>query len=171
MAILLNKWLLFSFFICLTANGFTKNAHPFHVSTTEFFYNNSEKTLEISCKLFWDDFEECLRQNYAVKPDLSDPKKYATNDPWVKKYVESHLSIKLNNAAYAPTYLGYERKEEAVVIYMEIPKLNSVTSLAVKNTLFHELFKDQISIMHGIVNGTRKSTKLDYPASQWNITF
>src|SRR6476661_2375693 len=34
--------------------------HPFHVSTTEINHNATDKTLEISCRIFTDDFESCL---------------------------------------------------------------------------------------------------------------
>jgi hypothetical protein len=43
--------------------------HPFHVSVVEINHNETDKTLEISCKIFIDDFEKVLAQNYKVKVD------------------------------------------------------------------------------------------------------
>ena len=71
----INKWLSVSAFILLA--GFIKNPiqitrhHPFHVSTTEINHNTSDKTLEISCKVFTDDFESALTKQYHTKADLS----------------------------------------------------------------------------------------------------
>ena len=40
--------------------------HPFFVSVTEMNHNAKDKTLEISCKLFADDFEKGLEQVYKT---------------------------------------------------------------------------------------------------------
>ena len=36
--------------------------HPIFVSVTQIDHNATDKTLEISCKIFTDDFEQTLRQ-------------------------------------------------------------------------------------------------------------
>ena len=40
------------------------NLHPIFVSVTEIEHNAKDKTLEISCKIFTDDFEKTLRLTY-----------------------------------------------------------------------------------------------------------
>src|SRR6266536_6578818 len=55
----------------------TAGAHPFHVSTTEINHNAQDKTLEITCRIFTNDFETILKKNYPqdaahnAKVDLS----------------------------------------------------------------------------------------------------
>ena len=60
--------------------------HPFHVSTTEINHNATDKTLEISCRIFIDDFESCLSKQYHTKADLSAANVKTTMDTLVKKY-------------------------------------------------------------------------------------
>lgn len=40
--------------------------HPFHVSTTEINHNAKDKSLEITCRIFTDDFEAILGKNYKT---------------------------------------------------------------------------------------------------------
>jgi hypothetical protein len=48
---------------------------------TEINHNAADQTLEISCKLFTDDFEKVLSKNYKVKADLADlPAKTANGE-------------------------------------------------------------------------------------------
>ena len=61
------KWLLVPISsILLFVNGEKdnsypeKNLHPLHLATVEIDHNAADKTLEITCKTFWDDFENIL---------------------------------------------------------------------------------------------------------------
>src|SRR5437868_3729191 len=61
--------------------------HPLHVSTTEINHNATDKSLEISCRLFVDDFEACLSKQYHTKVDLSAANVKTAMDSLVKKYL------------------------------------------------------------------------------------
>ena len=71
-------------------------SHPFHVSVMEINHNATDKTLEISCKIFTDDFEKVLAQNYKTKVDLINPPDRKAMDSVVKKYIFSHLSVSVD---------------------------------------------------------------------------
>ena len=66
MAYLLSKCLFFlfvSFAFPKAGDPSPKAAvHPFYVSVTEINQNAAEKSLEISCKFFADDFEQTLEK-------------------------------------------------------------------------------------------------------------
>lgn len=145
--------------------------HPFHVSVVEINHNAADKTLEITCKIFTDDFEKVLVQNYNTKVDLINPPDKKAMDSVVKKYIVSHLSIVVDGKPGNFTYLGFERDAEAVYSFVQIENISSVKKVELTNKLMHDLFTDQINIMHVVVNGNRKSTKLDYPASTAKVEF
>src|ERR1041384_8156798 len=44
---------------------------PFHIAVTEVNYNIKEKSLEISCKFFADDFEQTIEKNYKTSLDIA----------------------------------------------------------------------------------------------------
>lgn len=162
------KWLL----LVLVSVGLTSAApHPFHVSVTEIDHNATEKTLEISCKIFTDDFESILAKNYNTKVDLINPPNKAAMDSLVKKYIFSHLSIRVNGRPVSFTYIGYENEKEAAYGYIEVSNVPSVSKLDITNTILFDKFDDQMNIMHVKVAGNRKSYKLDYPAKEASFSF
>jgi hypothetical protein len=58
-----------------------------------------------------------------------------------------------------------------VYSYFQVDNTPSVKNITLTNTLMYDLFTDQINLMHVIVGGTRKSTKLDYPATSASVDF
>jgi hypothetical protein len=186
MASFLNKWLLVStiplFFYISGRPGLPKDtlesqaegitsAHPFHVSVVELNHNAADRTFEISCKIFTDDFEKVLTQNYKAKVDLINPPDKKAMDSLVKKYVTTHLAFKADGRPVQFTYLGFEHENEAVYSYMQVDNIASVKKIEITNKVMHDMFNDQINLMHITVGGKRKSTKLDYPAEQASFDF
>lgn len=180
MAAWLNKWLLSALAPLLLAagSGFHipastagENIHPFHVSVTEVNHNAAEKTLEISCKIFTDDFEKALAKNYKTKVDLINPPLKAAMDSLVKKYIFSHLVIRANGRPVRLQYLGFENDHEAAYAYIEVPDIPAVNRFEVSTTLMYDMFDDQMNIFHFIVNGNRKSTRVSYPDKEATVSF
>jgi hypothetical protein len=170
MATFLYKWLFIS---VVSISGFfgesgqkIKNLHPLHVSTTEINHNATDKTLEISCRVFPDDFESALVKQFKTKADLSSSSMKKEMDTLVKKYICSQLQLKTDGKAVSLTYVGFENDKEAVYVYMQADNVSTVKKIEAVNTLFHNIFDDQVNIMHVIVGGNRKSNKLDYPNTQ-----
>jgi len=170
MASSLNKWLFIlglSFFLTSAKPA----DHPFHVSVIEINHNAADKNLEISCKIFTDDFEKILTQNYKTKVDLINPPNKAAMDSLVKKYILSHLSIQINGRPVALSYVGFENDKEAAYGYFEVNNTISVTKIDITNSLMYDQFDDQVNIMHVIVGGKRKSNKLTYPDKSISFSF
>jgi hypothetical protein len=142
----------------------TQKAHPFHVSVTEVNHNLQESTLELQCKIFTDDFEAAIAKQYNRKVDLIDKSLHESMDSLVRRYVLSHLQMKINGKLVAPAYLGFEHEKEAVYVYMEYPKTPSVIlEIEFFNNLLYDYYTDQINILHFKSGEKRKSIKLDYP--------
>lgn len=177
MAAILYKWLFISLLIPvperipITPLWEAGGLHPFHVSTTEINHNAADKTLEISCRLFSDDFESALTKVFNVKADFSNPAIKTTMDTLVKKYINGHLQLKAEGKLISLTYIGFEKEKEAVYIYVQADNLSTVKKIEAVNSILYDLYDDQINIMHVVVAGNRKSTKLDYPAKQASFTF
>jgi hypothetical protein len=146
-----------------TAQPGTAWPHPFHVSTTEINHNAADKILEISCRLFVDDFESCLSKRFHTKADLSAASVKTSMDTLVKKYLSTHLQIKADGKAAPMQYLGFEKEDEAVNVYFEVDNIVSVKKFEINDSILYDLYDDQMNIIHVVVAGNRKSTKLDYP--------
>jgi hypothetical protein len=145
--------------------------HPFHVSVVEINPNTADKTLEISCKIFTDDFEKVLAQNYKTKVDLINPPNKVSMDSLVKKYIFSHLLIKADGKPVKLQYLGFENESEAAFSYIEVENISAVKKIEVTTNIMHDIFTDQVNIIHTIVGGKRISNKLDYPNKETSFSF
>ena len=165
------KWLLIPLLGVVLSSASPDRSHPFHVSVVEINHTETDKTLEISCKIFTDDFEKVLAQNYKLKVDLTNPPDRKAMDSVVKKYILSHFSVSIDGKPGALSYLGFEKDAEAVYSYVQVENVPSVKKVELTNKLMHDMFTDQVNIMHVIVKGERKSTKLDYPATVATIEF
>jgi len=137
--------------------------HPIHVSTTNIEYNGKDNKLEVICTIFTDDFEAALAKQYHVKTDLTKADMHKAMDALVKSYLGSNLQIKTGDITVKLNYLGFEINRESADIYLESDKIAVPKKMEADVSLLHNLFDDQINIVHMIVNGVRKSEKLDYP--------
>jgi len=165
------KWLLFPLLAGVLLSAKPAAIHPFHVTVTEVNHNAADKTLEISCKLFTDDFEKILAKNYNAKVDLINPPDKAKMDTLVKKYLYSHLSIRVNGQPVAFAYVGFENESEAAYGYIEVDNVPSASKIELTNSLLYDMFDDEVNIMHVIVGGSRKSNKLNYPDKEASFSF
>jgi hypothetical protein len=148
-----------------------KPMHPLHVSTTEINFNAKEKSLEISCRIFTDDFETALAKQFKTKVDLSKPAMHKAMDELVKKYLSTHLQYVVNGKSAAATYIGFEKDNEAINIYLEIDNVSALQNLSVINSILYDLYDDQMSILHVEKTGLRKSARTNYPNTGLAVSF
>ncbi len=170
MAASVYKWSLIPL-LAIILTSMKPAPHPFHVSVIEVNHNAAERTLEISCKIFTDDFEKILAKNYKAKVDLINPPNKPAMDSLVKKYLFSHLTIKANGKPVTFSYLGFENESEAAYGYIEVENIPSVSKLEISTNIMFDLFDDQMNIMHVTVGGNRKSNKLNYPDKEAMFSF
>lgn len=140
-----------------------KVLHPLHVSTSDINYNAQEGKLEVICTIFTDDFESALAKQYQAKTDLIKPDMHAAMDALVKKYLAANLHLKSNGTDAPLNYVGFEVNHEAVNVYLESKKIGLPKKVDANVSLLHNLYQDQINIVHMTVKGVRKSGKVDYP--------
>lgn len=166
MVCMLHQWLMTIFLIC-----FLGSTHPVFLSVTEIEHNAAEQTLEVSCKVFTDDFEQALRKTYNAKIDLLETRLKPSMNVIVNDYLQKHLIITVNGKTAKLKFLGYEQQEEGIVSFYEAKDVPVVKTMEVKNDILYEYQVQQIGIIHAIVNATRKSTKLNNPESKATFGF
>ena len=172
MVSLLYKWLLS--FVLINNTGAWPAApivHPIFVSVTEIEHNATAKTLEISCKIFTDDFEKTLRLHYPSKIDLLNEKMKAPMGIIVNGYIQKHFSIKVDGKNVPLQFIGFEQQEEGIISYFQANNIAAVKKIEVFNNLLYEYSNQQMGIIHSIVNGIRKSSKLNNPESNVGFEF
>jgi hypothetical protein len=145
--------------------------HPFYIAVTEINLNTSDKTLEVSCKMFADDLEQTLEKRNHAELDISAEKDKGKFDSYIPSYVKSHLSLAVDGKAANLSYIGFEKEKESAYCYFQVENVSSLKKLDVNDSILHDFTSDQINIIHVMVNGKRQSTKLDYPATNASFSF
>ena len=166
MASILYKWL-----IVFALTSFTTNHHPIFVSVTEIGYNVTAQTLEISCKIFTDDFEQTLRQQNKTKVDLLDPAYKKAMNVLVNNYIQKHLQLKVDDRNVTMQFLGYEQQEEGVTSYLQVDNIAAAKKIAVTDNILYESKPQQMQIIHVTVDGNRKSSRLNNPDDKVSFEF
>ncbi|WP_207497134.1 DUF6702 family protein [Aridibaculum aurantiacum] len=173
MSFLLNKYLVACvvgvFLLCTTANSTVY--HPFYVSVTEMNYNAQSRSMEISCKMFVDDMEEVLKHNYKTAVDLGNAKLQEQNNRVIQDYIQRRLSLQIEGKPVQLKFVGFEKDKESVYCYFEVTDLAPSKKIAVSNSILYDLTKEQINIIHVMMNGKRQSTKLDNPKKDASFSF
>lgn len=160
MAFVLHKWLF---------TGWMALVHPFFVSVTEVNHNPKDKTIEIACKTFTDDLETSIQKSTNVKLDLMNPRDQEAAEKAVGDYIKKHFHLKVDGKPVQLEFIGFERENEAIWSYLQVSNIASLKKIDISTSVLFEASDKQINLLHVKVNGDRKSTKLDYPAT--NATF
>jgi hypothetical protein len=146
-------------------------SHPLYISVTEINHNPKDKILEISCKIFTNDFETVLEKAAGAKVDLSSVKDTASSDKLIAGYVERHLRLKIDGKPVQLHFVGSENENDGTWSYFQVNDVPTVKRIDVVNELLYDGFPQQINIMHVTVGGQRQSTRVDCPAANASFQF
>lgn len=145
--------------------------HPFYVSVTEINHNVKTQSVEISCRMFYDDLEHVLEKQYNTRLDIVKPTNKDQLNKLINDYIHHHLIIKVDGKVLNPAYVGYEIQEDGAWAYLEVKGVTKAQKIEVHNDLLYTEHTEQINMLHVIVKGERKSTKLDNPAADASFNF
>ena len=135
--------------------------HPFHVSVCEIEVNQEARSVQVSQRIFLDDFEDALNSTYATSLIIDDSARKGERDSLIQLYLFDHLKILVDGKEKKPNYLGSEFEEDGIWCYIEYEGIKKVKSLEVTSTVLLNQFDDQANIIHYIHEGYEKSVKLD----------
>jgi hypothetical protein len=163
------SFLQFHFLIILWSN--LCYFHPLHVSVTEIQFDEKEKELEITMRIFADDLETALRRELN-KPDLDIlAAKDVTIDQMMETYLRKHFSVKLDNKLQVTKLIGHEQDTDAFIFYIGINDVKKWKTISVMNNVLTETFEDQSNLVHVTVRDQTKSLRLTHESPSDKIIF
>ncbi|MBC9932547.1 DUF6702 family protein [Chitinophaga qingshengii] len=154
MGLLLCKWWTVAWMALL---------HPFYVSVTEVTHNAAKKELEVSCRIFADDLENTLKAQYQTSFDIIKPANRQQVEGFIADYLSKHLQLTLDGKKIPLHFLGYKIEEDAVWSFLSAENVPAPKKVGIFNDLLYQQHASQINMIHVMVGGQRKSTKLDNP--------
>ena len=148
----MNKIKLILIVFCL---GFS--SHKYYVSTSLFNFTDTN-SLQITIRLFKDDFKDALKKKYSINHVLTDQilidSTYHSN---IDYYFNSFLTVSFDDKKNKLNFLGLENKNDMYVFYLEIENLPDFYNLSIDNKLLFDLYSEQQNIIHVKKNGNKKS--------------
>ena len=152
---MMNRIFAFSFFVYLLFVQST--IHPYYVSTLEIDYRPDRMALQITMRVFTDDWQLMLNTHYdetlRLDPD-TDTEKVLTHSA---DYFQQHLELNLNGTDVTPSVLGKEYQDDQLVMYLEIAGVAEFQTLAVSNRILFAELEGQQNIVRIKTPTKRKS--------------
>lgn len=131
--------------------------HKYYVSVTQIDYVKEKKAIQITSRLFIDDFERLLQERYDDKIILATGKDETQIDSYIEKYIRSKLLIKVNGTYVKYTFLGKEYENDILYCYIEIENVENVKSFEVENRILFDIFSDQKNVVRTFINSKHKT--------------
>lgn len=148
------KILLLIFIIPLFA--FT-TMHKYYISVTQINYIEEKESVQITSRIFIDDFENILRLRYDKSITLAGQDESETINVFIEKYLKEKITIKINNKETNINFIGKEYEGDIMRCYLEIEGVKSIQSIEVSNKILFDLFEDQQNIIKTKINSKQKS--------------
>ncbi len=134
--------------------------HKFYVSIYQINFNQKDKRLEITSRIFIDDLNAVLRFKYNKKTNISENFATPEDIELMKKYLSENIFIKVNGISKPINYLSNESESNVLICYFNIKEISKIKTLEIKNTALLELNSEQQNIIQIAILGKKKSMLL-----------
>jgi hypothetical protein len=134
-------------------------------------YNDKNKTIEVSCKMFTNDLETALKKINNKTIDLINPKDEKETEKLLFEYVTKRLNVNLNGKNRNLKFIGYDKEDDVIWAFMEIEKCEVPKNVIVNTSLLYDFLKEQINIVHFEVNGNKQSSRVVNPEKEVKFSF
>jgi hypothetical protein len=137
---------IFSLLSILLLSASATTLHEFHTSLAQVHYNQSNRSFEITLRVFTDDLEAALTLlNNRHKVTIDAPQ----TDKLIEQYLNKHfVLLDKQNQQKALSFIGKEVEVDVTWIYAEVPVAEPATGLRLQNSVLTEMFGDQVNIVN-----------------------
>jgi|TARA_R100000687_G_scaffold79194_1_gene73248 hypothetical protein len=134
-------------------------AHKFYISVTSVEYSDKDRALQITTRIFIDDFEKVLQERYGIKGSLATREESDMADAYIEKYLRTKFMVEINDRPVDFDFLGKEYDNDIMICYLEVPKIDmsTATSISVENEVLMDIFEEQKNVVHFKLGNQKKS--------------
>ena len=153
------KYLKKSLFVLLLPLVAFTVAHKFYVSVTNISYSEKDRSLQITSRIFIDDFEEVLLERFGFESHLATDTESKQANEYIEKYLKTKFLMFIDGEQRQFNFLGKKYDNDIMICYLEVPELDidDVKSIEVQNELLTDLFDEQQNVVHFKIKGKKKS--------------
>lgn len=144
---------MFVLLISLTAFKLHKEYH----SLTEINFNNKEKTIEITMRLFTNDLDLALLRHFEKNMELGTEKETSDANRSLEIYLNQKFLININNTPKVYQFLGKEFEKDEMYVYLEIQNIDKIQQISVQNSVLTEVYFEQENTIKLHINDLKES--------------
>jgi hypothetical protein len=127
-------------------------AHPLHTTLTQLSYDASTRVLDVSVRVFADDFSA------AVMPGSRAGSLVIPPDSAMLRYVSGRFALQRSDGGPIPLrWCGMRRDGEALFLCLRATAQPSPAGARMRNALLSEVFADQVNIVQASYGRTRRT--------------
>ena len=131
--------------------------HPYYVSTMEIDYRPNRSALQITIRVFTDDWQLMINTVYDQDLRLDPDSDAAQTLIHSSDYLQKEIELKLNDTEVQPVFLGREYQNDQIVFYLEVKDVLELKTLTVSNSILFEVLEGQQNIVRIKTPTKRKS--------------
>ena len=147
---------IFLFIIQLGINGYEN--HEFYVSTTSVDFVLDKNEIQITSQFFLDDVENLIKFQKPNTTLIFEKTSNEDNNLIMRDFIQKNFKISINKKSQEVKYLGYELKDELLVVYYHTEFSNSeVFNIEVYNSFLINFIESQKNIVHVKFKNLKKS--------------
>lgn len=137
--------------------------HPIHLSVANIDYNFKTKKLEISFRVFADDFEQIINSKNDVVLNIGKKNEHKKTNNYIDSYISEHFSLTINNTKIKSKKLVLKKRELkdiTIWLYYSIDFSGGIKQIKIMNSILTDLYRDQKNLL--IFTYKNKQTPLQF---------
>lgn len=135
--------------------------HKYYISVTQVDYIENKQSVQVTARIFIDDFEKVLRERYDANITLADKDEPKSVNGYIERYLKEKIKIKINGKDTNLVFIGKEYDNDIMLCYMEIQKVKKIRSIEISNQVLFDLFEDQQNMIKTKIYSKQKGFLLN----------
>ena len=143
--------------LCAFILGSSFGIHKFYVSVTQVDYVEAKNRVEITSRIFIDDFNKVLEKKYNKKIYLASNRQIDGADALVETYLKEKIRVIINKKPCELQFLATEIDNDVLICYLKVSFSEKITTFGIENSVLTEMFNEQQNLLHTNINNEKSS--------------
>ena len=147
------------------------NLHKYYISVTQVNFIQEKQSVQITSRIFIDDFENALKAKYDENIVLAGKNEPEIVNTFIEKYLKDKITVKINNENVKIVFIGKEYDGDIIRCYLEVENVNNIKFIQISNQVLFDLYEDQQNIVKTKINSKQKSAILSVQNKNMVLNF
>lgn len=135
--------------------------HKYYISVTQVNYIKEKESVQITSRIFIDDFEKVLRERYNENIVLTGKEETEGVDLFIERYLKDKLQVIINGDEMNLIFIGKEYDIDVIQCYVEIVDVKAINSIEISNQVLFDVFEEQQNMIKTKIYSKEKSFLLN----------